>query len=233
MNRPVVRAQRKDAGFTLIEALVAVTLMGLVVGALATVTAQWMPNWSRGLVGIQRNEQVAVALDRLVADLSAAEYVSANRMNKNPLFQGGELAVTFVRSAVGPNVSPGVEIVRITETADSRGPVLVRMRAPFVPLPTGNLSVDPIPFGSPVVLLRPPFRVTFAYAGPDGRWMNEWRNPGSLPNAVRFLVRNTTDRALVVATGTRLHVDMMAPQPEPSNDEPPQGRQAQPGSPGG
>ena len=69
--------RRADAGFTLLEALVAIALMGLIVGALATVTAQWLPNWNRGQLRTQRNEQLAIALDRLVADLSAAEYVVA------------------------------------------------------------------------------------------------------------------------------------------------------------
>ena len=165
---PLARTQQADAGFTMFEALVAIALMGLILGALATVTAQWLPNWTRGLVQAQRNEQVAIALDRLAADLSAAEFVSPNRSRNVPLFRGAELAVTFVRSALGPNSRPGLEIVQIAETTDSRGSALVRMRAPFVLLPTGDLSLDPIPFADPVVLLRAPFRITFAYAGPDG-----------------------------------------------------------------
>ena len=36
------------AGFTLLEALVATALMGLILAALATITAQWLPNWDRG-----------------------------------------------------------------------------------------------------------------------------------------------------------------------------------------
>ena len=221
MRRPLARAQRSDAGFTMFEALIAIALMGLILGALATVTAQWMPNWTRGLVQVQRNEQVAIALDRLVADLSAAEYVSPNRSTNAPLFRGAELAVTFVRSALGPNSRPGLEIVQIAETTDSRGPALVRMRAPFVLLPTGDLSLDPIPFADPVVLLRAPFRVAFAYAGPDGQWTNNWRNSGELPAAVRFDVRDA-ERRLVISTATRIHADIAAPRPEPVDEARPE-----------
>jgi general secretion pathway protein J len=213
MMRPVVQRRRSSAGFTLLEALVAMALMGIIMGALATVTAQWLPNWNRGLVRVQRNEQVAIALDRLVGDLSAAAYVSPNSESKQPLFAGAELAVTFVRSALGPNTGPGLEIVRIAETADSLGRVLVRMRAPFVPLATGNPSLDQIPFANPVVLLRAPLRVTFAYAARDGVWTSTWQESGGLPAAVRFIAR-AAERVLAVSTATRVHVDTAAPEPE-------------------
>ena len=52
------------AGFTLLEVLVATALMGLILAALATITAQWLPNWNRGLAGVQRSEQIALGLDR-------------------------------------------------------------------------------------------------------------------------------------------------------------------------
>src|SRR5262249_61050606 len=86
---------RSNAGFTLFEALVAVALMGLILGALATVTSQWLPNWNRGLARVQRSEQVAIALDRLAADLGAAEHVFPNSKIRRPLFDGSELAVTL------------------------------------------------------------------------------------------------------------------------------------------
>ena len=226
MRRRPAQPQRPDAGFTMFEALVAIALMGLILGALAAVTAQWMPNWTRGLVQVQRNEQVAIALDRLVADLSAAEFVSPNRLTNAPLFRGAELAVTFVRSALGPNSRPGLEIVQIVQTNDASGPVLVRMRAPFVMLPTGDLSVDQIPFADPVVLFRAPFRVAFAYAGPDGQWTNNWRSAGELPTAMRFDVRDA-ERRMVISTATRIHADIGAPRPEPGDDARPEVTQAQ------
>jgi general secretion pathway protein J len=215
MRRPPAQPRRPDAGFTLFEALIAIALMGLILGALAAVTAQWMPNWTRGLVQVQRNEQVAIALDRLVADLSAAEFVSPNRSTNAPLFQGAELAVTFVRKALGPNNQSGLEIVQIAETADSRGRALVRTRAPFVMLPTGDPLLDPIPFADPVVLLREPFRVAFAYADPSGAWTRNWRTSSALPTAVRFDVREA-ERGLVLSTATRVHAELAAPRPDPT-----------------
>jgi general secretion pathway protein J len=210
-------AQRRSssAGFTMLEALIAMALMGIIMGALATVTAQWLPNWNRGLVRVQRNEQVAIALDRLVGDLSAAAFVFPNREIKQPLFVGTELAVTFVRSALGPSTGPGLEIVRIAETGDSQGRVLVRMHAPFAPLAIGNPSLEQIRFADPVVLLRAPLHVTFSYAGSDGVWSPTWQASGGLPAAVRFIARDATaERVLAVSSATRVHVDMAPPDPQ-------------------
>ena len=134
------RQWRAEDGFTLFEALVALALMGLIMGALASVTGQWLPSWNRGIIRAQRNEQVAVALDRLTADLAAADYVT--RSDNLPLFRGGEQAVMFVRSVLGPNGRPGLEIVRISEINDRNGPALVRTRAPFVLLKAGDPRAD-------------------------------------------------------------------------------------------
>ena len=61
-----------ESGFTLIESLVALALMGLVLSALASLTAQWLPNWNRGLDRIQRSEVVGIALQRIADDLAHA-----------------------------------------------------------------------------------------------------------------------------------------------------------------
>ena len=66
------------AGFSLVEALVSVALMSLIVAALSAVTGQWVPNWNRGFVRVQRLESVDVGLQRLVSDLEAAEFVTPN-----------------------------------------------------------------------------------------------------------------------------------------------------------
>ena len=87
--------------------LIATLLMTVILAALATVTAQWLPNWNRGLDRVQRTERLALGLDRIAADLSAAEMIPTNVATSLPVFDGGELAVTFVRTAIGPNAGPG------------------------------------------------------------------------------------------------------------------------------
>ena len=143
MNLARWRRRSRTAGFTLVEALVATLLMAMILTALATVTAQWLPNWNRGFVRVQRVQLLAIAVERLVADFAAAEFVPPSRQTDHPLFEGTELSATFIRSAIGPNARSGLEIVRISETADRQGTMLVRSRAVFTP---GIGSIDQLLF---------------------------------------------------------------------------------------
>lgn len=198
------------AGFTLVEALLATALMGAILAAIGTVTAQWLPNWNRGFNRVQASETLAVGLERIVADLAAAEFVTAGAGVRTPVFDGTELSVTFLRTALGPNTRPGLELVRIAEVGGDKGLTTVRTRARFLPMSRDGVSVQPVP-ANPVVLVRSPYRVTFSYAGADRVWRNVWRGEAELPKAIRVQVRDaSTDRTLSVSTATLVHADMPA-----------------------
>ena len=200
-------AKANDAGFTLIEVLMATLLMTVILGALATVTAQWLPNWNRGMARVQRSERLALGLERIAADLSVAEMIPLNADTKAPLFEGSELSVTFVRTAVGPSTRPGLEIVRLVEKADSQGLALVRERAPFAPMP----SDAQVQLADPVVLIRLPFRVTFSYSGPDQIWQPVWRGQMQLPDMIRIAVRDAASgQVLAVSSAAIVHVNAPA-----------------------
>src|SRR5215475_12787493 len=153
-------ARASVSGFSLIEALTAVVLMGLILSALGAVTAQWLPNWNRGFKRVENSELVGIAIERLVGDLRSAEYVTPNRAVSQPLFVGNETTVTLVRTELGPNTGSGLEVVRIEEIADKQGPLLVRSRAPFAPLPLAGTWVDQLNYSTPVILLRAPLRAS-------------------------------------------------------------------------
>jgi len=196
-----------EAGFTLIEILTATLLMTVILAALATVTAQWLPNWNRGMARVQRAERLSIGLERALADLSVAEMIPMNGDNKKPLFDGSELSVTMVRTAVGPNTRPGLEIIRLIEKADDQGLALVRERASFNPMP----SDAQIRFADQVVLIRAPFRVTFSYAGLDQVWQSNWRDQMQLPSMIRVTVRDSaTGQVLNVSSAAIVHVNAPA-----------------------
>jgi general secretion pathway protein J len=203
--RPVERHSH-IAGFTLVEALVAMVLMGMVLASLATITSQWLPSWNRGFARVQTAEHLSLVLDRLAGDLAAAEFVTLNRSNPRALFEGSELGVTFVRSAIGPNARGGLEVIQIAEVADRLGPVLVRARTPFVPAE----KVEG-PFTDPVVLLRAPYRIALAYAGADREWKGVWSGGRDLPTAVRLTVRDgVSERTLLASTATVIRTQLPA-----------------------
>lgn len=203
----IARQRPLERGFTLIETLIALALMGLVLSALASLTAQWLPSWNRGFERIQRSEVIGIALQRIGADLAAAEFVPANRGDRRPLFDGSELSVTFVRTALGPNAGPGLDVVRVGETTDSLGFATVRSRALFRPSPVGSSLSEQLQLGEPVLLLRAPFRLSFAYAGADRVWKSSWHDAEKLPAAIRLTVRDAaSERTLSTSTVTPVHV---------------------------
>ena len=211
MKSSPVGQRAHERGFTLIETLVALALMGLVLSALANLTAQWLPNWNRGLARIQRSELIGIALSRIGADLAAAEYVPANRGERRPLFDGSELSVTFVRTALGPNTGPGLDVVQLGETREGQGFVTVRSRMPFRPLPLASSLSEQLHFGERVLLLRPPYRLSFAYAGKDRVWKSSWHDADKLPSAIKLTVRDAaSERILAISTVTPVHVDAPA-----------------------
>jgi general secretion pathway protein J len=211
MSAALIKNRAGEGGFTLIETLVALALTGLVLSALANITSQWLPNWNRGIDRIQRSESIGLALQRITADLAAAEYVPANREQRQPLFDGSELSVMFVRTAVGPNARSGLDVVRVGEITDQRGLATVRSRAAFAPLqPAASLS-EQIHLGDPVVLLRAPFRLSFSYAGPDRVWKGSWHEADKLPAAIMLTVRDAaTERVLSVSTVATIHAEAPA-----------------------
>lgn len=205
------REQNSEAGFTLIEALVALALTGLVLSALATLTAQFLPNWNRGIDRIQHAELIGISMQRIAADLAAAEFIPPGSDEKKPLFEGTPLSVTFVRTAIGPNAGIGLDVVRIGETTDRGGLVTVRSRAGFTPLPQGASPSEATRLSDPVVLLRAPLRLSFAYAGPDKVFHDDWHDADKLPVAIRLTARDTaSEHVLAVSTVTPIHVDTPA-----------------------
>ena len=211
------KAQDPQAGFTLLEALASVAVMAAILTGLAMVAGQWLPNWRHGFLALQNADLIGLSLDRIEEDVASAEYARLDGGQGAPLFRGEADAVTFVRQAIGPGATPRLEIVKIGETKTRQGLEVERSRASFAPGAIGA-------FRDATTLLRPPFRLAFAYSGPDGHWDAVWKG-GNLPRAVRLTVQ-TEGGAVVASTAFMLKVtaapDIAARQL--SND---------PGNPGG
>jgi general secretion pathway protein J len=203
-------------GFTLIEALLGILLVGIILGALSTVTGQWLPNWNRGMLGLQRVERIAVSLQRMLSDVSGAEMVPSELDTKTVLFDGTQHAIIFARTSVGPNAKPGLEIVRLSENVEDQGLAMIRQHAAFAPMPPGSS----VRFADPVVLIRNPYRVYFSYAGPDGVWQQDWRAQPQLPQRIQISIRDTsTGRRLSFSEASLVHVNAPAECARADNPE--------------
>jgi general secretion pathway protein J len=202
-------ARPLEAGFSLIEAMATLALTAVIILALSSVSGQWLPNWRRGFVDLQRADLLGAGLERLVDDLSAAEYVTRSAGAEAPLFEGDPSSVMFVRSAVGPDAYPHLEVVRLAEIKEERGLAMVRTRSRFSPIaaPLPGAQQQAIAFGDPVTLIRAPFHVTFSYAGQDRVWLPSWKDRKKLPDAVRISVRDTVaNRVLAASTVASIRV---------------------------
>jgi general secretion pathway protein J len=217
MKRP--NSDSLVAGFSMIEALAALALTAIIILGLSSVAGQWLPNWRRGFVDLQRADLIGIGLERLSDDLSAAEYVTPSAGAPAPLFEGDASSVVFVRSAIGPDAYPHLEVVRLAEIKEDRGLAMVRTRARFAPTSPGG-PTQTIAFGDPVTLIRAPFHISFAYAGPDRLWLSSWKGRKQLPEAVRISVRDTVANRLPPAsTVARFRVTAAgAPKPQAEAD---------------
>lgn len=198
--------QSGASGFTLLEAVVAVLLMGIILVGLGEVTAQWLPNWNRGLARLQREQLLAIQLDRLMDDLAAAQFISVSAERGLPLFDGLDTSLTFVRTVLAPTAAIGLQVVRIAQIGVVDRSELVRIAAP---LPTG--TEIPFDFSDPVVLIHSPYRVSFSYAGPDLVWRDRWQDQRVLPRAIRVQIRDDmTSTPIATMTSTPVHVEIPA-----------------------
>jgi general secretion pathway protein J len=194
---------RRDDGFTLLEALAAVAITAAILAGLASIAGQWLPHWRHGFVALQNADLIGLGLGRIGEDVASAEYARLDAGQGAPLFRGEADSVVFARQEIGPGAAARLEIVRIGATATAAGDEVERAHARFAP-------GAPAAFRDPTTLLRPPFRLVFAYAGPDGRWRAAWGGQEKLPRAVRLTVLGPGG-ALVTSTAVALKVTA-APQ---------------------
>lgn len=185
------RPQDTEAGFTLLEALASVAVMAVILTGLAMIAGQWLPNWRHGFLALQNADLIGLSLDRIEEDVASAEYARLEAAPGPPLFRGEPNGVTFVRRAIGPGATPRLEVVKIGETMTKQGLEVERAHAAFAPGAIGT-------FRDATTLLRPPFHLVFAYAGPEGGWSANWNGASKLPRAVRLTVQG--DGGAVVAS---------------------------------
>lgn len=198
------------AGFSILEGLVALALTGLIMGGISTLIAQWMPVWNRGFHKVQQADLYALALDRIVADLGEARYVTGGSQDDVQFFNGAPDAVTFVRPTLDPGERPGLEVVRISSVREKTGLRLVRRRARFTPLPPGVSAAQDLRFTSVAILLRASSRIAFSYADAEGRWRPTWDDAGALPSRVRVEMRDPSNMQIVLSTTAVIHADAPA-----------------------
>jgi general secretion pathway protein J len=194
---------RRTDGFTLLEALIAMALFGALLSSFALLIGQWVPQWRHGLGRLQRDEQVGVAVDRLIGDLQGAVPIAGLRGDRL-IFVGQANSVIFARRNLQPNSGFGIELVRVDEVATENGLEIVRKRAQ---MPGGRpVDLDSIEFSDPVALLTGSLHVRFAYAGDDNTFQDAWSGGSALPKRIEVAFYDERDPSNRISTAAALRV---------------------------
>ena len=170
-------------GFTLIEVLLALSILAVVVLLAATALRVGLRAWDAGQrrVGLQQENR---ALVELVSDALAGASPYQGRLGQNPdrvaLFQGEPEEVRFVTNAPPLALETAVAPYHAVVLGRREGDTL-RLIERLVP------NDDPFAPGTERVLSRSVTHFTLAYRDGSGAWQERWdgREAGGLPTAVR------------------------------------------------
>ncbi len=191
-----MRPRQADAGFTLLEVLVSLAIVGLLMVALSG-------GLRFGLTAVATQDRIGahaedlVTIDQAVRKL--VEHASAGDSAANTPFHGEPHRMSFVSLVTAGAMSGGVVDVAIG--LDGRHRLVAAWRSHFAPA------------GVPVeeVLAEGVDRLDLSYAAPAGQgeagWRTAWDQEGALPGLVRLhlVSARPTDAALPdIVAATRL-----------------------------
>lgn len=183
---PLATRYLRQTGFTLLELIVAITLMGLVLVVLYSGLRLGLNSWDSGEQRAEVTNRLRLAQEFLRRQL--AQSIAAYRVNEQQervvVFAGRPDGIEFVAPMLVQLGQGGLYRVRI-EAADGR--LWIRWR-PYLPIdPEAGEERE-------TVLLEGVSEVEWAYFGPEQdnqpesppEWRSAWANPQRRPQMVRL-----------------------------------------------
>ncbi|ASF45191.1 prepilin-type N-terminal cleavage/methylation domain-containing protein [Methylovulum psychrotolerans] len=178
-------------GFTLIEVLIAMTLLSIMVVLLFASLKICAQSWEKGESKMADVNEVAVVYHFFQQHLAVAKPLWDDFSIKDQrqlAFQGDELSLQFVGEFPASAAKVGDQLYRLQlkEVEDSK---LINVSVtPFLPTAdSGELPKEEIP------LIKHVRNVSFAYFGPDemggeGSWQSQWLQRDSQPQLVKISI---------------------------------------------
>jgi general secretion pathway protein J len=183
-----------EAGFTLLELLIAITLVGMMAVGVWAIFSISVRSWSRGIEAIDANQRHRSVLDMTRKQLASAYPIYSNTDTQSAetasiIFNGTENGIHFVSlTSLQFFESPGLTLVSYEMVQDSDGTLsLIEKEARF----TGQ--DDSLNDSRTIPIFRNLQTCTFEYynsgnAEEPARWVSEWDGSASarLPAAIRM-----------------------------------------------
>ena len=205
----MTRSRRRAAGFTLLELLVAMTVLGVLTGLLASGLSFGTRIWEREQKQLEQWAELQMVQDVIRRTLGEAWPLKApasagtEDAAEGIAFVGTETSVEFVGPPPAQSLSGGIYQYGLLSRAGPGGVSLVltwRPRGPEATQQKGKRRDRARPArrteiaeGKEVVLVDRLANAEFSYFGGDDedvkpRWRDRWREPSKLPLLVRVQV---------------------------------------------
>lgn len=181
---PRERSVRSEGGFTLLEMIIAVTLVAMMAVGLWGVFSVSVRAWTRGAHSIDANQRHRSVLDMVRKQMASAyalsgEYEDEAGISSQLIFNGLQDSLLFISlNSLQFLESPGLTLVRYEVSRDSQGNyVLVEKEARYVgQKPDEESSVNP---DRAVAIFENLSSCTFEYLDPGSetdppKWVREW-----------------------------------------------------------
>jgi general secretion pathway protein J len=180
-----------QSGFTLIEVLIAMTLLSIMVVLLFSSLKICADSWEKGESKITDVNEIAVVYNFFQRHLSVAQplWNDFQEEDKTFSFQGNADSVHFISAFPASAGRPGLQLFSLFLTEEDNEPIIKVTLTPFAKLAEGSKWPD-----EKVTLIRHVSDFTLAYFGSDDGvseavWNTEWLNKTVLPRLVKINIQ--------------------------------------------
>ena len=183
-------------GFTLIEVLIALTLLSIMIVLLFTSLKICADSWEKGENKINNVNQIAVVYNFFQHHLATAKplFTSATDGEKHLSFQGQTQSLQFVSSFPASAGKLGLQLFSITLQDEANEQTINVSLIPFVTSSEDDEASDK----EEVTLINHVSSFKVAYFGiqgvtGEGAWVDEWINKETLPTLVKINIALAND----------------------------------------
>jgi general secretion pathway protein J len=198
-----------QCGFTLVEIVVALTVIALVLVLTATALRLLASSGERGARLAARHDTISRGVDVLRRDVARIERVVRKRGELAEfVFHGGSERLVFVAIEPPFPSEAGPYFVSYAIRQQSNGAALTRERAPFE---ASAIDILRLPMEDSVSLIEGPYRLRFLYlevTESGERWLPEWPHSDSLPGLIALEMAGLAEGAMRIVLRPRLDAEL-------------------------